>query len=273
MTKKILTLALSLLTFSGIFAQESNNNGPFRHLAFGFSVGTGGFGLDLATTLSDHFTTRLGFEFFPPLTIGANISTNKIGEIKLAEGETLKLNSEMTFDVEPHVTAASLVFDYYPMTKRSFFISAGFYLGSRNVIRAENNSYPDEIKTMQKVYQHNQDYPNDKVGILIGDKLLYPDAEGKVKALFKAKNAFQPYIGIGYGRAVPKYIMSSLTPYQHRISYMVEFGLRYWGKPTIYCNDEPVSATDMTGVSGMLKTLSTLPFYPELKVRLSGKFF
>ena len=38
-------------------------------------------------------------------------------------------------------------------------------------------------------------------------------------------SGFRPYVGIGFGRAVPK----------HRMGFQFDFGLQFWNKPKVYC--------------------------------------
>ncbi len=215
----------------------------------------------------------------PPMTIGANVKTNKFGYIKLAEQEGLpeehvNLNYDMTFDAEPHMSAAHFMVDYYPKDNNSFFISVGAFIGS-NKITAVNDSYPDEIKELKGVAEYNQKHPEDKIGIQKGPYLLEPDANGKVNASFDATLKFQPYIGIGFGKSVPKYRMSTNTPYNKRVGYMFEIGARFWGTPSITCNGVKIDnkTLEKTGETKMLRTITSLPFYPVIKFRISGRIF
>lgn len=279
MIKRLSAFVLSILTATTLFAQSEirENNGPFKHMAIGLSLGSGGIGLDVATTLSDHFQARLGGELMPPMTIGANVRTNDVDvEIKDGDGKTLNLNYDMTFDAEPHISAANFMIDYYPVYGKSFFISVGAYIGS-NKITAVNDSYKEEIEDLKAVYNYNHD-PNRKggpVGIQMGPYLLEPDANGKVNASFDATMKFQPYIGIGFGKSVPKYRMSTNTPYNKRVGYMFEIGARFWGTPSITCNGVKIDnkTLEKTGETKMLRTITSLPFYPVIKFRISGRIF
>ncbi len=178
----------------------------------------------------------------PPMTIGANVRTNEVGGVvKDGDGNPINLNYDMTFDAEPHISAANFMIDYYPVYSKSFFITVGAYIGS-NKITAVNDSYKEEIEDLKAVYNYNHD-PNREggpVGIQMGPYLLEPDANGKVNASFDATMKFQPYIGIGFGKSVPKYRMSTNTPYNKRVGYMCEIGARFWGTPAITCNSAKI---------------------------------
>lgn len=282
MIKKYLILALALFCMTSLSAQSDVyiNNGPFKHLAVGLSLGTGGVGLDLATTLSDHFQARLGGEFMPAMTIGANVRTNDVGgKIIDGEGNQVNLNYDMTFDAEPHISSGHIIVDYFPFKKNAFHISFGAYLGS-NKITAINDSFQEEIDDLKAVYKYNHTPDKDgnlpaPVGIQMGEYLLEPDENGKVNASFDATRTFQPYIGIGIGRSVPKYRMSRDTPYNHRVGYMLEIGARFWGTPSITCNGVKIDTKTLpdTGEAKMLHTITSLPFYPVIKFRITGKIF
>lgn len=279
MIKRLQVLALSLLTATSLFAQSEirENNGPLKHMAIGLSLGSGGIGLDAAATLSDHFQARLGGELMPSMTIGANVRTNEVGGTVMdGDGNPINLNYDMTFDAEPHISAFNFMVDYYPKYGNSFFVSVGAYIGS-NKITAVNDSYPSEIEDLKAVYAYNHD-PNrvgGPVGIQMGPYLLEPDANGKVNASFDATLKFQPYIGIGFGKSVPKYRMSTNTPYNKRVGYMFEIGARFWGTPSITCNGVKIDnkTLEKTGETKMLRTITSLPFYPVIKFRISGRIF
>ncbi len=282
MIKKLHILVIAFLYSTSLFAQSDAfiNNGPFKHLAIGLSLGSGGVGLDVATTLSDHFQARLGGEFMPAMTIGANVRTNDVGGVIVdGDGNQINLNYDMTFDAEPHISAANIIIDYYPFKKNSFHISFGAYLG-RNKITAINDSFQEEIDDLKAVYEYNHT-PDENgklpspVGIQMGEYLLEPDKNGRVNASFDATQTFQPYIGIGIGKSVPTYKLSKSTPYNKRVGYMLEIGARFWGTPKITCNDVVIDTKTLSdkGEAKMLHTLTSLPFYPVIKLRISGKIF
>lgn len=281
MKKFLLIHILALFSAISLFAQNQPskvNEGPFKHLAFGLSLGTGGIGFDAATTLSPYLQARIGAELFPPMTLGVTIGTSDRTTI-VVEGESINLDYDMTFNVEPHMSSYNVILDYYPWRDKGFHVSVGAFFGS-NWVNAVNDSYPEEIKDLQNIWKYNHT-PNENgnlpspIGIQIGPYCLEPDQNGRVEALFEAQNTVQPYIGIGYGRAVPKWRFARSTPYNKRVSYMIELGARFWGTPKLSCNGIPIDDKTLEEVSGqaMLKAFTQLPFYPEIKFRLCGKIF
>lgn len=69
-----------------------------------------------------------------------------------------------------------------------------------------------------------------------GDINISPEEVGQIKAEIKPSSAIAPYIGIGFGRAIPK----------HRVGVSFEIGTYYMGSPNVdfYCTKmlEPTSS-------------------------------
>ena len=77
--------------------------------------------------------------------------------------------------------------------------------------------------------------------------------------------AFRPYVGIGWGRGVPK---------NHRLGFAVDLGAQFWGTPKVYCQGNELKAEDVgNSDGGVMKTLTKVKVYPTLTFRLTGKIF
>lgn len=157
-----------------------------------------------------------------------------------------------------------LLFDVYPFRRSSFFITAGAYFGSSKVIKAHNK----EDGLLKDLANYNNDVDagvisGDKVGVELGDYLLEPDDNGNLDAYIKTAS-FKPYLGLGFGRAVPK---------TKRVGFMFELGCQFWGTPKVYCNDIRIHEGDIDGDGGIMKTISNIKVYPVLNFRICGKIF
>ena len=91
-----------------------------------------------------------------------------------------------------HVRQA-LLLNVYPFKSSSFFVCGGAYFGGAKFIKIEGHS--DELQ--QLVTEGKE------AGIEIGDYFIPVDKNGNVNGGLKV-NSFRPYLGLGFGRAVPK---------------------------------------------------------------------
>ena len=113
------------------------------------------------------------------------------------------------------------------------------------------------------------------IGGELGDYFVTPNPEeqGNVKAYAKV-NGFRPYIGLGFGNAVPK----------GRVGCQFDLGVQFWGKPEIYVPTynkatktyqyEKIDGDKAGDDAGkVLKTISKISVYPVLNFRIVGRIF
>lgn len=198
--------------------------------------------------------------------------------------------------------------DVYPFGDvSSFHITAGAYFGPKELISVYNK----EDKFLSPLTQYNnalayaqdqapvyttvggnqiptnvsavvQDYDLKMIGAELGDYFITPDQSGNAKATIEV-NGFRPYLGLGFGRAVPK----------GRLGCQFDLGVQFWGSPKIYA---PSAAKDDNGnfvknadgtlqvqrlqlteensgsdAGGVIKTISKVSVYPVLNFRLVGR--
>ena len=259
--KKLMLVALALCSALSLNAQDKEKTESqslfLRHWAIGANVGTNGLGIDLATTLSSHLEMRIGWDAMSRFTTTTHLWTGSMGKTSIEWEDT-----KVAFDARSNMKTAKVLFDIYPSKKSSFRLTVGaFYCTNEKVALAENI---DHIDDFQFVWAYNQTHPDNKVGVSVGDYFFEPDENGLMHASFNVKRV-QPYAGIGFGRVVPK----------KRLSLSMDLGLKFWGKPGIYCNDQPVETADMetTDRTKALKILSNLSVWPVINIRLAGKLF
>ena len=101
-------------------------------------------------------------------------------------------------------------------------------------------------------------------GVIIGDYTIPVDKNGNVSGGLRV-NSFRPYVGLGFGRVVPK----------KRISVMFELGVQFHGKPEVYTNYGDVSQlmAELDADDTFSDIMDKLTFYPVLKLRLCGRIF
>lgn len=261
--KKLLILAMAVLGVQGMQAQ-SEDFGLFDHMGGGISVGTDGIGFDLATPITDMFALRAGVSFLPAIKIKKDIEIDNDGDDNSYYDEIeaqFKLNK---FDFK-------LLFDFYPIKNSSFHLTAGAFIGSSKFINVTNTS---------PILKDPDDYGT--LGLHLGNKYVSTDEKGDVDINLKV-NGFKPYLGIGFGRAVPK---------KSRVTASFDLGVQFWGKPGIYAmaadNKEDLmlgnksemkfTADDLTDADSedlkdAFDIMEKITVYPVLNIRLTGRFF
>ena len=237
---------------------EEEDKNIFNHMSIGLNVGTPGIGIDVAMPICNYVQVRAGVSFVPNIKFDIDL------DINAPDIEGYEIPDEIEVEAKVGFVNGKLLFDVYPFRRSSFFITAGAYFGSSKVIKAHNK----EDGLLKDLANYNNDVDNgvitgDKVGVELGDYLLEPDDNGNLDACIKTAS-FKPYLGLGFGRAVPK---------TKRVGFMFELGCQFWGTPKVYCNDIRIHEGDIDGDGGIMKTISKIKVYPVLNFRICGKIF
>jgi hypothetical protein len=187
-----------MMFVSSVFAGEPKftPRKAFSNIGIAATASTLGFGLSVATPLSKHFTLRGGY-MFSPLSF----------DYTYADFEPIAVQG-MSFDVPPlDLTAnlqsgnANIMVDWVPFRKGTgtFFITAGVVFGAGKLIEIDGQfdmSDPD----IQALKQHGV---IDQIEVEVGDQVVRADASGALNAALKV-NGVRPYVGLGWGSAIPK---------------------------------------------------------------------
>lgn len=281
---------LTVLAMTRGAAQEEDRM-IFNHLGVGISVGTTALGLNVSTTLTPHFGLRAGINIWPMLKMGhymhfSEEMTERQGESykqylselnsKLEEGEQVLPTIDDVMDVEmrvlPKLTAGHLLVDYYPFPhKSSFHLTAGAHIGTGTVVNVHNkrdgilmpitkwnNAIMDP--EMQPTVEQ---YGLKRLGLALGDYFIMPDEDGNIDAKIIV-NGFRPYLGLGFGRAVPR----------KRIGCQFDLGVQFWGSPKVYVNDEELKPNRVGDeLDDILSIVSRVTVFPVVNFRLVGRIF
>lgn len=254
-------LATIFLSMSAKAQNDVGEFGFFDHFGAGVSLGTDGIGIDLATPVTDWAALRAGVSFMPALKFTKSIS---IDDPDLYENVDIEAKLNI-FDFK-------VLADFYPFKSSSFHITAGAFIGSEDAVTVTNSS--PLIKDQSKY---------GKVGLILGNYRVTTDQSGNIDANVKV-NSFKPYLGIGFGRAVPK---------KSRVSVSCDFGVKFWGKPglgvkttkptgiTSFNDDlsyhkftyDELGPTDNKDFKDVIEIVEKIAVYPVLNVRVSGRIF
>jgi hypothetical protein len=178
----------------------------------------------------------------------------------------------VSLHVKPKLTAGHILVDYYPFPRRSnFHLTTGFHLGTGTVVNLHNRhdgslmavtAWNNAMKNpdAQDVVQ---EYGLEPVGLILGDYFIVPDEDGNIDAKIKV-SGFRPYLGLGFGRAVPR----------KRIGCQFDLGVQFWGSPKVVVNGETLQA-DRVGdqLDDALSIVSRIKVFPVVSFRLVGRIF
>ena len=295
--KKLLIACSVMLLSLGASAQV--------HFGIGAGAGTTGIALDASLMVGKYVGIRGGVDIMPQIKVNKDIDlktedankkvsqlTNEIKELntKLAQygleqvdlsqypGGNLPNNMEIQGKLKN--TTGHVLIDLYP-GGHSFHFTVGAYFGPEEIIDVYNKedgfmkpitAYNDAIIYAQSQTPSNSVVPQNVRDVV--DKYgLNPAGKGNVNAYAKVKS-FRPYVGLGFGRAVPK----------GRIGCQFDLGVQFWGKPEIYVPTynkttgtyqcEKIDGDKAGDDAGkVLKTVSKVSVYPVLNFRLVGRIF
>lgn len=249
MKKTVFTIlaALALLMPGTAAAQDL-----FNHLAVNAHVATTGVGVELSTPITKFITMRAGVTCMPGFSFNAEVY-----------GQYYDNNTPRDFTVNLDAnlkrTQGSVIFNVYPLAKAkvcsSFFLAAGLYFGGDKLVKIKGHS--DEIANDLKQLNGANPY------IELGDYKLPVDENGNVKGGLKVQKV-RPYLGLGFGRYVPK----------KRISVTGELGVQFHGHIKPYTSEGEIEAFDeLTEKDDWKKVMDKLTVYPMLKIVISGRIF
>jgi hypothetical protein len=225
------------------FAQREGKY--FNSLAIGVSAGTTGVSVDLATPIGAHFALRAGMDFMPDFSLNEDVDVS---------GYEYGYNYSSEMEVKGSIkrTSGHVLLNIYPFKSSSFFVCGGAYMGGDKLVTIQGHS--DELQSL--IATGNQ------LGIEIGDYLIPVNKNGDVAGGLKVAS-FRPYVGIGFGRAVPR----------KRLGFMFEMGAQFHKTPEVYTDygnlGQLLDETD----NEFTDIINNIKVYPVIKFRLSGRIF
>ncbi|MCR4603459.1 MAG: hypothetical protein K5683_08025 [Prevotella sp.] len=243
MKRKLLICVIALCNFHLLQAQETEF-GIFNHLAVGVEIGTDGIGFDLSAPVTDYVQLRAGYNFLSGVNYKTDVDYRAKGS---------KITKRTEVEAKLHMNNAKFLVDLYPFRKATFHATVGAFLGSEEVVTAENTIPVTAFSPGE--------------GIVIGDYIVGFNDDGIARASVKVKK-FKPYVGIGFGRAVPR----------SRFGVSADLGVMFWGNPGVYekqtGSDQKVTSDDVGGEDdGWIDNISKIGVWPLLTIRFTGRIF
>ena len=274
MKKYLFISILSIFGLTTAHAQYNNDVewGLFNHMSVGLGLGTTGISVDVAAPICPYVAVRAGADILPDIKFRPALDLGFNQEIKdfVYEWFNERLPDKIDFDGKLKYTAGHLLFDVYPFKNSSFHVTAGAYLGNKELVNMNTLGYEFLLKTIYD-YNHSEireEWGLGKIGVKLGNYFLEPDKEGMINATVEV-NALRPYIGVGFGRAIPT---------KHRFACNFDLGLQFWGTPKVYLEGDngksQLEKLDLDPESAKaLKKLSETTFWPVLNVRCAYRIF
>jgi len=235
--KKSFLLLLLVVSLTAT-AQESTSPDVANHLSISASAGTTGIGFEVAIPMTDYVNLRAGYEKMPRIRKSVMVSY-------YYNRQSFQTEVEGNFNLE----SWKILLDVYPSKYYTFHVSMGFFSGETDIVTVQNVVPLNDII---------QSLPIGGYDIIIEN--------GYASASIRT-NKTKPYLGIGFGRAVPK----------KRIGIAMDLGVLFWGTPTVNENYSgqyiPVDVSDFNKYeeSKYIKTISKIKAWPVLSVRFVGR--
>jgi len=240
-------LASMFATCHLVSAQKEQ--GIFNSLSVGVGIGLTGVDVEVATPITPYLALRGGLSIMPNFSLTTDVDV----DVDAPEGISVPSEIDLTGSLKR--TSGQLLLNVYPFPRQSsFFVSAGAYFGGSSLVKI--NGHSDELKDL--IAQ------GENAGIAIGDYVLPVDPNGNVSGGLKV-SGFRPYVGLGFGRAVPK----------KRLGVMFELGVQFHGRPEVYTDYGNVNdlLSELDEDDTFTKIIDKLTVYPVMKIRLCGKIF
>lgn len=264
------TLALvGLMGTMSVQAQDRVDNfGIFDHVSAGVSLGTTGIGFEVAAPVTNYLQARVGYSFMPKFNYKGDININTKNGVFMKEDGS-GYYDKAKFEGKLNMGDFSVLVDFYPFKTSTFRITGGAYIGKEKFV---------SVKTTEPfVNSMYWGVAGPELGVAPNTYTIMTDNEGNVEADVKV-NTFKPYIGIGFGRAVPK----------GRVSVCFDLGVQFWGEPGLYTTiddkygtryrkinkDKILNDADYCDdIRDALKTAKKVIVYPVLSLRVNGRIF
>lgn len=238
--KKIIIAILVAVSSLACFAGKPQG-GILRHWSIAAGVGTNGVNAEVSTTFTRWMQIRGGFAYIPDFKFStdADVSYDVAGQ-----NHTTDIDLDCNFGRKQ----TYVILNLYPFPWGSFYVAGGFYFGGEKLLKI--NGHSADLENLQNA------------GVEIGDYYLPVDQNGNVSGGLRIKKT-RPYLGIGWGRAVPN----------NRVNFGIELGVQFLGKRELYTDHGDVLKSGLDADNDIQKIMDKVSVYPVLTFRLSGRIF
>ena len=211
--KKAVLLSLAALLLSANAGAQ-----VFNHLSVGAGVGTDGLSLEVAAPLGKYVDVRAGYGTAVGL-IGYTVKDLSVPE---HPGAPHSNEASVPLRISLGMSDARLLFNLYPSAEKGFHFTLGALFGSPAFVRGTLSNLPADYNTVGF----------DVDGYLVKAKNGVLATELCAPGLGGSGFAVKPYVGIGFGRAVPT---------TSRVSFSFDLGAAYQGQMGLWAEGESIT--------------------------------
>lgn len=259
--KKLLFLcSMMLLGVTTVSAQEFER-GIFNRLGANAAVGTEGISLGLATCITPYLELSAGVNFFPSAKAKGDVNING-GQVSIPNLNTQSMDvynlSKIKLEGDMKRTTFDVKLSGYPFgNSLALFVVAGLSMGGKEL--ASLSGHSDEVA---RIYREHPEYTKE-ISAEVDKYSIVIDRQGNAEGDIRVK-AVRPYLGIGYGRLVPK----------SRVGFRVELGAQFHGDLEVYQGGKKLDVNSaLKGDDDISKIIDKLTVYPVLKFMLTTRIF
>lgn len=219
-------LYLFLVTLSlKTYSQDSTSVSEKKN-AFAISFGSPGLGLEYARKLSPKINAKLVWHSF---------------NLKDFEKEDIEIKDDLVdLLANLEVSIIDVGIEYLPFTNSSFKLTAG--LGFLSNVNANGVvTYTEEV--------------------VFGDVVVSKNDVGEINGDI-SWTGVAPYLGIGFGRAIPK----------KRLGFGIEFGSYFSSSPDVKLTATELLAPTAEQEDNLREALTSFKFIPRVQLRIAYKF-
>ena len=265
--KKSLILCAFLLCTSvlSVNAQKEWRPGFLRHWSLGVGAGTTGAELELATTLGHHFQLRAGVTSLPYVHAAtldmdysemfAEVDSRVLNHLGI---DPAAIPNELYVNAGLGLSHGKVLMDIYPFKGAAIRLTAGAYFAQSEKLVSVDAEMPQElVDAYDKV---RGEVPNASSGIDFVDAA--PDG---VFDAFVAVEKVKPYVGIGFGRAVPK----------RRLGLNLDLGVMFHDVPKVGSSNPAIADVLNNALVEyeVADIVNQVVIYPVISLRLVGRIF
>lgn len=265
MRKLAMVVMFLFMAIGSTFAQYDNEEaanqfkrGIFNHAALNVGVGLEGISVGVAAPVTNFLEVEAGVNFVPDISISDYLD---IPSMEIADGvysPDARVDAKATFSR----TTLNLKAFVYPFGGNSkLFVAGGFSFGGKKIFKVSGRS--DDLKKWAAQYPQYRDEILDAVRADLGGYNLSLKDDFSVDGDIRC-NGFRPYLGLGFGRAVPK----------KRIGCRFELGCQFMGTMKVYENDKEVALDKILeddADDDISKIIKDIKVYPCLKFSIVGR--
>lgn len=257
-TKRLATMATVILMSTSSITAQDDFYGVFNRFGANAGVSTEGITVGVATPITPYLELGFDANFMPGFKVD--------GEVNIGAGDILIPTVSGGVDTY-HINKGTLEGNFsrttfntrlsiYPFGSRNaFFVAGGLSFGGEKL--AKLSGYSSEVA---RLYAEHPEY-SEQITAEIDKYKIVIDRDGNVKGDARVK-AVRPYVGLGYGRLVPK----------NRVGFRIEAGCQFMGKIKVYQDGQELDAVlNKAGDDDLSKIIDKWNVYPVLRLTLTGR--